>query len=785
MIRTLLSVSWIAALVACASSAHSDTIPARPMPDQTRLTLELLFASPSLSGPSPRSMRFSPDGRRLTFLKPRPGDLSRFDLWQFDASSGTQSLLVDSSLIDPEKAELAEAEKAMRERRRLAGLRGIIDYAWGTPETLLVPAGGDLHLITLGKDKPSVLRLTETEAFEYDAKVAPSGRHVSFIRDGALYVIELATGTERRISPLAEPERAISYGVAEFVAQEEMHRYTGYWWSGDGRYIAYTKVDESGVDIIPRFDIQADEVTVVEQRYPRAGRPNAIVQLIVHDMVSGRETALITAGPDDYLAHVDWAGSTLWFQTMNRAQTQLSWHRAAGPEWRAETPFTEEDPRWVNLTHNFIGLEDGGVLLTEETGGYRHIVWRPAGTYERRQVTSGEGVVTDLLGYDTATRTVFFSGFFDSPLERHLYSVALGPADSKLRSAGHTRLPGTACIDTAPAAARVSKVCPKIQRITAEGGSWSVSLGPDIRSFAGTVTSATQPPQTGLFRIDGTHITWVEENRLDASHPYAPYLAAHTPQTFGTLAAEDGQTLYYSIRTPADFNPARKYPVIVEVYGGPGVKRVANEWGPLTDVFYTAEGYIVFRLDNRGSDHRGRRFENVIHRRTGGPEVRDQLAGVAWLKRQPFVDPDRIAIQGWSYGGYMTLMTLAQAPEGTFAAAIAGAPVTDWALYDTFYTERYMGTPQDNPEGYAASSVFAHLDGLSRAPLLLVHGMADDNVTFDHTTRLMDALQARSIPFELMTYPGQRHGIAGEARQVHLMRTRMNFLNRHLKPGDR
>ncbi|MFN4224714.1 MAG: DPP IV N-terminal domain-containing protein [Hyphomonas sp.] len=785
MIRTILSVSWIAALVACASSAHSDIIPARPMPDQTRLTLERLFASPSLSGPSPRSLRFSPDGRRLTFLKPRPGDLSRFDLWQFDASSGTQSLLVDSSLIDPEEAELAEAEKAMRERRRLAGLRGIIDYAWGTPETLLVPAGGDLHLITLGKDKPSVRRLTETEAFEYDAKVAPSGRHVSFIRDGALYVIELATGTERRISPLAEPERAISYGVAEFVAQEEMHRYTGYWWSGDGRYIAYTKVDESGVDIIPRFDIQADEVTVVEQRYPRAGRPNAIVQLIVHDMVSGRETALITAGPDDYLAHVDWAGSTLWFQTMNRAQTQLSWHRAAGPEWRAETPFTEEDPRWVNLTNNFIGLEDGGVLLTEETGGYRHIVWRPAGTYERRQVTSGEGVVTDLLGYDTATRTVFFSGFFDSPLERHLYSVALGPADSKLKSAGHTRLPGTACIDTAPAAARVSKVCPKIHRITAEGGSWSVSLGPDIRSFAGTVTSARQPPQTGLFRIDGTHITWVEENRLDASHPYAPYLAAHTPQTFGTLAAEDGQTLYFSIRTPADFDPAKKYPVIVEVYGGPGVKRVANEWGPLTDVFYTAEGYIVFRLDNRGSDHRGRRFENVIHRRTGGPEVRDQLAGVDWLKRQPFVDPDRIAIQGWSYGGYMTLMTLAQAPEGTFAAAIAGAPVTDWALYDTFYTERYMGTPQDNPEGYAASSVFAHLDGLSRAPLLLVHGMADDNVTFDHTTRLMDALQARSIPFELMTYPGQRHGIAGEARQVHLMRTRMNFLNRHLKPGDR
>lgn len=466
-----------------------------------------------------------------------------------------------------------------------------------------------------------------------------------------------------------------------------MHRYTGYWWSGDGRYIAYTKVDESGVDIIPRFDIEAENVTVVEQRYPRAGRPNAVVSLIQHELATGAETDLLTVGPDDYLGHVYWAGAHLWFLTVNRAQTEIAYHRTSGLDWHVETPFTEENTRWVNLTNNFIGLEDGGAVLTDESDGYRHVYWRPAGSFERRQVTFGTHVVSDILGYDTATRTVYFSGFLDTPLERHLYAVSLGPTDAEVEAAGHARLPGSACIDLQPGSARLTKSCPEVRRITPEGGSWSVSLGPDIQSYIGTFSSATQPPQTALYRIDGTRIAWVEENRLDASHPYAPYLVAHAPQEFGILSAEDNQALYYSIRKPADFDPAKKYPVIVEVYGGPGVKRVANEWGPLTDVFYTAQGYIVFRLDNRGTDYRGRRFENVIHRRTGGPEVRDQLKGVEWLKQQPFVDPGRIAIQGWSYGGYMTLMTLAQAPEGTFAAAVAGAPVTDWALYDTFYTE--------------------------------------------------------------------------------------------------
>lgn len=744
------------ALAGCAAGQAAHARPPQQdtsqMTDARRLTPERLYASPSLSGSTPRAVRFSPDGRRVTFLKPRAEESARYDLWQFDVATGAQTLLVDSTAIDPADAELSEEEKALRERKRIASVRGIADYAWGTADTIIVPAGGDIHLVTLTASGPQTRRLTQTDAFEYDAKVSPKGAQVSFIRDGALYAIDLASGQETRISPAAQPGKAISYGVAEFVAQEEMSRYTGYWWSPDERYIAFTEVDESGVDIIPRFDIAADKVTVIEQRYPRAGRPNAKVALLVFDRQDGSARKIASVGPDDYLARVNWAHGSLWFQTVNRDQTEIRYNRTDGLPWRIWSPFTEEQQRWVNLSDYFLPLPEGGLLLTHELDGFRHIYWRDTSSGTLRQITSGEWVVSGIKGYDRATRTLYFTGFRETPLEQHLYAVSLVSSDAE----------GA-----------------EIRRITPEGGSWTITMGADAKSYIGTFSSPSQPPQVGLYTAEGTRIAWIEENALNAGHPYAPYLEAHTVPEFGTLTAEDGQTLYYSIQKPPGFDPAKKYPVIVEVYGGPHVQRVANDWRPLGDQFLTHAGYIVFRLDNRGTWNRGKRFEDVIHRLTGGPEVRDQLAGVAWLKEQPFVDAGRIAIQGWSYGGYMTLMTYAQAPEGTFAAAVAGASVTDWALYDTFYTERYMGTPENNAEGYHASSVFAHIDGLT-GPLMLIHGMADDNVTFDNTTRLMAELQARGQPFELMTYPGQRHGIQGEALQLHLMRTRLDFLERHL-----
>ncbi len=747
------------------------------MVDQKPLTLERLFESPSLSGPTPNGVKYSPDGSRVTFLKAREDDASRYDLWQFSVATGEQSLLVDSKLLEPEEVELSEEEKALRERKRIAGRKGIVSYDWGTATSLLVPLGGDLHLVQLTEDGPQVRQLTDTDAFEYDAKVSPHGNHVSFIRDGAVYAIDLESGAETRLTPLADPDKAITYGVAEFVAQEEMSRYTGYWWSPNERFVAFTKVDESPVDVIPRFDIAAEDVTVIEQRYPRAGRPNAIVELNVLDRDSGNVKTLISVGPDDYLARVNWAGSgNLWVQTVDRDQTAISYHVSTSPDWTPRLAFEEYQPTWVNLSHDFLARSPDQILITREISQgppdtwvegengtpvrvlnppnpYRHIQMTLDDRGALRTITNGEWPVDQIVG--RSGDTVFFTGHMDTPLERHLYRV-------EIAQSGPPKTP---------------------ERLTELGKSWAVSMAPDGKSFVGTSSSPTQPPQTGLYNADASLIAWIEENALDVTHPYAPFLGDHTVPDYGALTAEDGQTLYYSIQLPPDFDPNQTYPALVETYGGPHVQTVNRNWERLSDQYYSRQGYVVFRIDNRGMANRGKRFEDVIYRQMGIPEVRDLLLGVDWLKSQPFVDGDRVGIQGWSYGGYMTLMTILQAPEGTFAAAVAGAPVTDWSLYDTFYTERYMDTPQDNADGYEKSSVFYHLDKLETAlpNLMLIHGMADDNVTFDNTTRLMAELQERGVLFELMTYPGQRHGIRGQALSTHLMRTRMSFLDRHLK----
>jgi dipeptidyl-peptidase-4 len=760
-------------LSACAAPLAQTAPQETPaMVEQEPLTIERLFASPSLSGATPSGVQYSPDGKRVTFLKAREDEGNRYDLWQFDVATGEQSLLVDSKLLEPEDVELSEEEKALRERKRIAGRKGIVSYDWGTADTILVPIGGDLHLVTLTEDGAQARQLTETDAFEYDAKVSPGGGYVSFVRDGAVFAIDLTSGEETRMTPLGDAENAIAYGVAEFVAQEEMSRYTGYWWSPDDQFMAYTKVDESTVDIIPRFDIAAEDVTVINQRYPRAGRPNAIVDLFVKDLSTGAVTEIEWRrddwGPavDQYLARVYFrrgrtGGENLFIGRINRDQTDYDLTTVRMPE-SGGTPasepayvYTETHDTWINLQSDFSTAAFMYTLTAEAQGGHRQILAsRADGRETFVPLTPDDFTVDTMVGVFEAAETIYFTGYGDTPLERHLYSIPIDGGDPT--------------------------------RITALGKSWSISMAPDGQSFVGTSSNPMQPPQTGLYAADGSLITWIEENRLDETHAYAPFLENHTVPEYGTLTAEDGQALYYSIQLPPDFDPSKTYPALVETYGGPHAQTVNRNWERLSDQFYSRQGYVVFRLDNRGMANRGRTFEDVIYRQMGIPEVRDLLVGVDWLKSQPFVDGDRVGIQGWSYGGYMTLMTILQAPEGTFAASVAGAPVTDWALYDTFYTERYMDTPQDNAEGYDKSSVFYHLEQLKTElpDLMLIHGMADDNVTFDNTTRLMAELQQRGIVFELMTYPGQRHGIRGQALGTHLMKTRMGFLDRHLKADE-
>jgi dipeptidyl-peptidase-4 len=275
----------------------------------------------------------------------------------------------------------------------------------------------------------------------------------------------------------------------------------------------------------------------------------------------------------------------------------------------------------------------------------------------------------------------------------------------------------------------------------------------------------------------GQAATPLVSNTIADDHAYAPYRDAHVAPEFGQINAEDGQILYYALYKPKAFDPARRYPVVFDIYGGPHAQRVRNAYLLDWKQLLLQRGFIVVTLDNRGMANRGLDFEQVIHRQLGGPEVRDQQAMVAQLKQWPFVDPARIGVFGWSYGGYMALNLLCK--TGDFAAAVAVAPVTDWALYDSAYTERYMGHPQPFGDAYQRSSVLNHVDGCN-GKLLLVHGMADDNVLFLHSVKLMAALQRKNKAFDLMTYPGSAHGIAGQAERIHLFTQAINFFHKHL-----
>lgn len=711
------------------------------------LTPERIMADPGLSGPSPRGLRFSPDGSIVTFLQGKSDNQNVLDLWSIPSAGGEPSLLVDSSVLSPDPATLSEEEKARRERQRIMA-RGIISYSWDAKgERILVPLDGDLYAVDIATG--TAQQLTNTPAYEIDAKVSPTGAAVSFVRDATVFAVDLTTGVESQLTPAGEG--AVSYGVAEFVAQEEMGRYTGYWWSGDDGYLAYTKVDESDVVVFDRVDIDASGATIIQQRYPFTGTTNATVQLFVRDMASG-DVVEVDLGPetDIYLTRVNWLGDQLIVQRQNRAQTVIDVMAIDPTTGEGRVLFSETADTWLNLHNNFRPIADNSAFLwTSERTGFSHIYHVSADGQTQRQITNGDWVVDTILAVDEAAGLVYFDGFMDTPLERHVYAVSYTQTDAE------------------PV------------RMTAAGSYWNVTLNADATAFIGTSSSPTQPSQTGLYAMDGTLVRWLEENALTTEHPYAPYLAQHVIPEFGVLQAEDGTDLHYSLLKPAGCSAANPCPVILEVYGGPGVQRVTRSWGAASphSQMFVQNGFALMRLDNRGATNRGKAFEDAIYRRMGDVEVRDQLVAASYLQSLDFIDADRMGVMGWSYGGYMTLMLLSQAPD-VFIAGVSGAPVSDWTLYDTHYTERFLGTPADNAAGYEASSVFPYLDDM-QVPVLIIHGMADDNVIFDHATRAFDSLQSRGHVFESMVYPGERHGVYG-ARE-HVIATRLDYFLRRLK----
>ena len=736
------------ALAAASTPAIAQDQAAMPQtsPEQQPLTLEAVFGSPSLNGPSPRGLKLAPDGSMVTLLKNRVDDKDRYDLWAMDLQTGEQRMLVDSEQVGT-GAALSEAEKMQRERARIGGLKGIVSYEWSPDaQSILVPLDGDLYLANRDGE---VRRLTETEAGELNPTLSPGGQYLSFVRDGAVMVQRVAGTDAAAITP-EEPD-AVEWGVAEFVAQEEMDRDTGMWWAPNDSRIAVARVDNRPVGIVTRAAIGAQGTEVYDQRYPAAGTPNAIVDLYVMKADgSGRVQVDLGADKDIYLARVNWSpdAQTLYVQRQNRAQTRIDLLKVDPATGRSQLLFSEEQPRFTNLSGNFRALRDGSLLWSSERTGFNHLYRWKAGKWT--QLTSGDWVVGQVVGLDETKGLMWFTGNRETPLENHVYRARL---DGK----------GEA------------------QRLT-EAGWWNgASMDGKARAMLVTRSSPTQPSQTYLADADGKRSFWISENPVDAGHPYAPYLASHRAPEFGTLKAADGSTLYYKMLSP-EREPGKRYPVFVQHYNGPGAGRqVTRSWGGALQQYLVDRGYIVFSIDGRGSPDRGKAFEDQLYKNMGTVEVEDQLSGAAWLKQQDFVDPERIGIYGWSYGGYMTLKLLEAAP-GFYAAGVSGAPVTDWGLYDTHYTERYMGMPSEG-DNYARADALGN-SGKIVDPLLLIHGMADDNVVFENSTAFIARMQANGQPFEMQLYPGKTHSVGGPKISVQLWKTILNFFDTHGVAAD-
>jgi dipeptidyl-peptidase-4 len=697
----------------------------------------------------PGAFAFTPDGKALTYLKSADASLNRV-VWRVDSNGGEPRVIARAPGAGDTDTNVSLAEALRRERMRLrdTGITQVVRAA--KADVAVVPLGGDLYL--LRGDEPLV-RLTETSAPEIDPKPTADGSKVAFARDDDLYVLDTATKHETRLTRGAEA--GLTHGVAEFAAQEEMNRFTGYWWSPDGSYIAYQETDERHVPLFPIAHQGVEDISVETHRYPFAGGANAKVRLGIIPSSGGdtRWLDLVDRNPDYYLARVDWSGpSGLLVQVLSRDQKSLKLYRFDAATGSRSLLLEEKADTWVNLHDDLRVIEATGEFVwSSERTGFKHLELRDGHGKLVRVLTSGAWPVDAVLGLDEARRDVWFSAGRENPCEAHVYRVAL---------------------DGGP-----------ITRVTDEPGTHKATVSRNGDFFVDVASSLNKPPVTTLRDRSGKVIRTLDDAGSD---PRIAELKL-VPPAITEYRNRDGVTLYGAYYAPRDKALGDKAPLVVMVYGGPHVQRVANAWDLSADLlaqFLAERGFAVWKTDNRGSSRRGHAFESALNRDMGSVEVRDQVDGVRFVAASwPEVDTERVGVSGTSYGGYMTLRCMTEAPE-VFRAGVSIAPVTDWDGYDTCYTERYMGTPANNPKGYKASSVLTRADRLQGA-LLIVHGLLDENVHFRHSARLINALVAAGKPFECLPLPESRHGTRRELDRKYVIERTADFFERSLARAAR
>jgi dipeptidyl-peptidase-4 len=701
------------------------------------LTVERIYSQPSLSGRLTRGLAWTPDSKLLSYFETKgTGKETKTELWGMDAASGERRLLVEADKLDA----ILPTDTSRPTQATGLGRRPPSQYQWA-PDGTGILFQGPTALAWLDTKSQAGRTLVSGNAAIRDPKISPDGRFVSYVRDHNLWLVSVADGKERALTQGGTEE--IRRGELDWVYPEELEIKTAYWWAPDSSAIAYLEMDERKVSRYPMVDFSSPSGEAEMERYPAAGGANPVVRVFVASLSGGEPRAFdMGAETDIYIPRVNWLTDSkhLAVQRLNRAQTALDLLIAETATGKTRAVLSETDPNWINVSDDLYFLKDGKRFLwSSERSGYRHLYLFDLEGQQLAQLTKGEWEVSAVDAVDETKGLVYFTATEKSPLERQLYRIALD-------GTGFTRL-------------------------TKEAGTHASVLAPNAAAFYDTFSNAAAPQRQDLYRADGSRITTINENKIAELGDY--HLS---PMEFLIVKSRDGAQLNASIIKPPDFDPQKRYPVLVYTYGGPHGQVVRNAWGGANFLWHelmAQKGYIVFSVDNRGSAGRGHAFETPLHFRMGAQEMSDQRDGVRYLKSLPYVDANRIGVWGWSYGGHMTLHLMFEAGDD-FKAGFAGGPVTDWRYYDSIYTERYLGLPQKNEKGYQDSSPVKYAAQL-KGKLLIAHGTGDDNVHFANTLSVMNDLIEAGKYVEVLAFPGRGHGVSDPAARRVLMRRVTQF----------
>ncbi len=707
---------------------------AEPLDIHERLTVEAIYGENPVTGNNPSDFQWSPDNNMVSFL--------------LESGEETRLLSMDLATGKPEK--LAQTLPSTGNSETDQGLITTIGAHHWSPDGRHLLAETDSGLFLLDLEENSWRQLTRGAGEESDPQFSPDAARVAFVRDQNLYVVDLAGGGERRLTD--DGGGPLINGAADWVHEEELDLDSGYCWSPDSRRIAFCRFDQSGVRQWPLMNYGGADPEITLQYYPRPGEANARVKVGVVD-ASGGAVHWIDPGRgldgEFYLARLTWmpGGKRLALQRLNRDQKRLELLAAeVGGAGEMELLLAETDPSWVNISDDLRFVEGGGFIWSSERDGWRHLYRYPAVGGAPLRLTGGNWQVDKVTGLDEAAGFVYFTASKRSPLEQHLYRV---------------RLDGSG-----------------LTRITQAPGWHIITMSPQGRTYVDRHSVSHRPPRFTLHQADGTLLGIIHEGAGNDLRRY--HLR---PPTFVEVSAGDGARLPAALLLPPGMSRSRRYPVVVYTYGGPHGQVVRDCWRSSTNLWLqllAQRGFVVFWLDNRGSARRGAAWERAVDRRLGEQELEDQLCGVRYLRTLPYVDPERIGIYGWSYGGTMALNAMLRSP-GVFAAGAAVAPVTDWREYDTIYTERYMGLPAENERGYKVTAPVNHAKNLA-GKLLLAHGTGDDNVHFRNTARMAAALNKAGKAYELIICPDKGHSMREENAHMHIFQRLIRFFEDTLEP---